>query len=138
MSSKQTLSGKTDSLLMQQLDQPKSSDELVQAWFRLKSGDSADSASSSPEEITSLANSLVQRVKDQLGVEVQSIHVLPNLNSFMIAAHPAFVRELIRQPEVESARSTNVPGLGLIQPVKSQPVELPSPKKKSHIGKRSK
>ena len=137
MSQNSASSGKADSLLMQQLDQPKSSDELVQAWFRLKPDKAADSASA-PEQITSLAHSIVQRVTKQTGVDAHSVSVLPNLNSFMVAAHPAFLRELIHQPEIESARSTNVPGFGLIEPVKSEPVKLESAerhKPKSRIGK---
>jgi hypothetical protein len=117
-----SLGTKADQNLLQQLETQHATGDAVQAWFRLKSDPL--SQASGAQETTTVANSLVQRVKEHLGEEAESFKILPNLNSFMVSARPAFVRELIHQPEVESARSTNVPGFGLIQPVKSEPVEV--------------
>jgi hypothetical protein len=112
------LSTKADSNLLEQLDALGSSTEPFQVWFRLAQ------VPGSAEDPTSLANSVVERVKKHIGEEVQSFKVLPNLNSFMVSASPDFVRELIDQPEIESARSTNVAGFGLIKPVKVTPVQI--------------
>jgi len=121
----ETLTAKADTHLLQQLDALDSSAEPLQAWFRLKTS-APSGAEATADHTTSLANSLVERVRQHVGEGAQSLKVLPNLNSFMISARPGFVRELIHQPEIESARSANVAGFGLIKPVKSEPVRISS------------
>jgi hypothetical protein len=66
----------------------------------------------------------VKRVRQHIGEAAQSLKVLPHLNSLMISARPDVVRELIHQPEIESAGSANVAGFGLIKPVKSEPMRI--------------
>jgi hypothetical protein len=120
MSIAKVSSGKTNSLLSQQLDQSKGSDKTLQAWFQLK----PESDPSSSQDVASTANRVIDRVKDQIGKSADSVKLLPNLSSFMVSAHPDFIRELIKQPEISLARSTDVPDFGLIRPVKSEPVRL--------------
>jgi len=71
----------------------------------------------------------VKRVAQRVGQPAHSLKVLPNLGAFIVSGSPDFVRELIHQPEIESARSTNQP-LTLIKPVESREVSLPRPSRR--------
>lgn len=118
MSTSKVSGERVSSLLSKQLDQ--SNGRVLQAWFQLK----PDSPSLSSNGVASTARSVLERVEDQLGRGAESVKVLPNLNSFIVSAHPDFIRAVSRQPEIQSAKPTDVPNFGLIEPAKSVPVKL--------------
>ena len=127
MSAAQTRSN-ADADLLQQLESAGSGGAPVQAWVRLKpKGPSQDAAS--PRETETSTQAVVKRVAQRVGQPAHSLKVLPNLGAFIVSGSPDFVRELIHQPEIESARSTNQP-LTLIQPVESREVSLPRPSRR--------
>ena len=68
---------------------------------------------------------VVQRVQQRVGHAADSLEVLPKLGALVVRGSPAFVRELIHQPEIESAHSTSQP-VTLIPPVESREVRLPA------------
>ena len=99
-----------DAGLLRELDSAAGDGSFVQAWVRLK-----------PKAAT---ESLVQRVEQRVGHPADSLQLLPNLGALVVRGSSAFVRELIHQPEIESAHSTSQP-LTLIRPVESREVRLP-------------
>ena len=99
-----------DAGLLRELDSAAGDGSFVQAWVRLK-----------PDAAT---ESVVQRVAQRVGHPADSLKLLPNLGALVVRGSPAFVRELIHQPEIQSAHSTSQP-LGLIPPVESREVRLP-------------
>jgi hypothetical protein len=99
-----------DAGLLRELDSAAGDGSFVQAWVRLK-----------PETST---QNVVQRVERRVGHAADSLKLLPNLGALIVRGSPAFVRELIHQPEIESAHSTSQP-VTLIPPVESREVSLP-------------
>ena len=98
-----------DAGLLRELDSAAGDGSFVQAWVRLK-----------PETST---QSVVQRVEQRVGHAADSLKLLPNLDALIVRGSPAFVRELIHQPEIESAHSTSHP-LAPIAPVESLDVDM--------------
>src|SRR5690349_19629668 len=110
-----------DAGLLRELDSAAGDGSFVQAWVRLK-----------PETAT---DRVVQRVEQRVGHRADSLELLPNLSALVVRGSPAFVRELIHQPEIESAHSTSQP-LTLIPPVESRDVRLPRARRPSSRRKR--
>jgi len=110
-----------DARLLRQLDSAASDGSFVQAWVRLKS--------------QAATKRVVRRVEQRVGHPADSLQLLPNLGALVVRGSSAFVRELIDQPEIESAHSTSQP-LTLIQPVESREVQLPRTRRPSSRRKR--
>ena len=126
-----------DAGLLQQLDSAGSDGTPVQAWVRLKPR-AASREAASPEETESSTQAVVRRIEQRVGQPAHSVKVLPNLGAFIVSGSSDFVRELIHEPEIESARSTDQP-LGLIRPVESHEVSLPrSPRRRARPAARRK
>jgi hypothetical protein len=94
----------------------------VQAWARLRVKDAEQTTG--PADTESVTHDVLRRVKNRVGYEAESIHVLPNLGVFIVSANPEFIRELKRQPEIASVKPTNEPDLTLIHEVKSNEVSV--------------
>ena len=62
-----------------------------------------------PAFTEALARELVDRVRDSTGREAVDVHVFRNLGRFVVAADAAFLRELLAQPEVDSALANRRP-----------------------------
>ncbi len=122
-------SNKTNDLLVQQLQAAEAKGGPVQAWFRLRSGDSAQPAAS-PEQTEKLAHQIVERAKNRVGQSVDALNVQRQLGTFTVLAQPALLKEIMNQPEIDFAGATQVSEFGLIKPVKSQPVKLQTPTRK--------
>lgn len=99
-----------DAGLLRELDSAAGDGSFVQAWVRLKPA-------------TSTRN-VVQRVEQRVGHPADLLKLLPNLGALVVRGSSAFVRELIHQPEIQSAHSTSQP-LELIPPIESREVRLP-------------
>ena len=110
--------------LQQQLDAAHATGASVQAWVRLKPK-LASQAAASPDDTKTSTQKIVKRVEQRTGQPPHSVKVLPNLGAFIVSGPSSFVRELIDQPEIESARSTGAP-LELIRPVETSPAKLPA------------
>jgi len=117
------MEAKIDPELLRQLDQTTASQEPVEVVVRLRSADPGRTVAA-PEKTEGMAHQIVDRVKVQLGRPFARMNIFRNLGSFVIAADPSFVRELIGQPEVAAAMANRQPGEALIPPVHSRPVEL--------------
>jgi hypothetical protein len=125
----------THELLAQQLQTAEAEGQPVQAWFRLKAK-GVQKAAPSPEQTDALAQKIVDRAKTASGKSVNALTVQPYLGTFTVLAHPALVKEIMSQPEVETGGATHVPGVELIRPVESKPVKLPLQHKKRRAKQR--
>jgi hypothetical protein len=123
---------KIDPELVKQLDATAASqDTKVEAVIRLKPDD-ASQIVPAPEKTETLASDLMERVKGQVGKSATRYNVFRNLGSFVVSAHPSFIRELISQPEVASAVANQQPESAAIPPVEKRPVPAgKAPRRKS-------
>lgn len=94
------MSAKVHPELLQQLDQP---DRLVQAVLQLQMQQDAE-AMASPEDVEKLARDVLQRASVEAGHSAGRTNILRNLGTIIVEATPDFVRSLINQPEVVTAR----------------------------------
>lgn len=92
---------KIDPLLLEELSEAEQSNSDVEAVVRLRppSGNSI----LVPPVTKSLAEELLQRVAGSVGFNAEFVNIFRNLGSFLVVAQPAFLRELISQPEVAAA-----------------------------------
>jgi hypothetical protein len=74
----------------------------VQAVFFL---DSASAASDDPKEVDARVRKLLRRVAQKSHERPAVVNVFGNLGSFVVQAPPAFLRDLIEQPEIRHARA---------------------------------
>jgi DNA polymerase II small subunit/DNA polymerase delta subunit B len=75
---------------------------LLQAVVQLRATYDPD-AIPSPDEVTKLANMVLERVATTVGHSASRTNVLRNVASLIVEADPKFMRALIQQPEVVSA-----------------------------------
>ncbi len=68
-----------------------------------------------PNQVEELARTLLERVERSVGVGARDVNVFRHLSSFVVSASPAFVRELLQQPEIASAMANRQPS---IEPIK--------------------
>lgn len=78
----------------------------VQAVFFL---DPAAASTGDPKEVDTRVRKLLRRVERTSRERPAVVNVFRNLGSFVVQAPPAFLRDLIEQPEIRHARA-NRPG----------------------------
>jgi hypothetical protein len=111
---------KADPELLRQLEADDDSDEPVVAVVRLKPEDPSQIVPP-PERTAEIAESVLERVKQQVGGEERH-NVFQNLGYFVVAANRPFIRELISQPEVAKVIANQQPGSAVAEPVERRPV----------------
>ncbi len=112
---------KTDPELRRQMDAAASGNAPIEAVFRLRSKGPSQVAVP-PDETEALVQEVIKRVERRSGVAVGDCHVFRNLGFFVVSAKPAFLRELLAQPEIASAMANRQPGEALIPPKGKRPV----------------
>jgi hypothetical protein len=75
-----------------------------------------------PGSIEKLARTVLDRVAAAAGVTYSDINVFGNLGAFAISAEPAFLRALIRAPEIAAATASRRGKGMLISPRRKRPV----------------
>jgi len=60
-------------------------------------------------ERISAPHALLQRVEQRIGLHPQAVNVFQQLGSFVVVAAPAFLAELLTQPEVHAAMANRQP-----------------------------
>jgi hypothetical protein len=108
---------KTDTELAKQLKSATKENNLVEAVVKLKP-DVPSEIVPSAERTEELTNRVLERVKKQSGQSASRYNVFRNLGSFVVSAHPTFIQELIRQPEVGSIIANQQPGSAMIPPIR--------------------
>jgi hypothetical protein len=81
----------------------------VEAVFELKPADQSQSFLE-PEETERLTKAVLQRVGKLTSDEPQHVHVFRNLGRFVVSAEPQFLKALLAQPEISSAKANQRPG----------------------------
>lgn len=94
---------------------------LVQAIVQIRSANDPKTIPS-PEESTTLANSVLERVAERVGCRPSRTNILRNLATIVVEAPPAFIRSLIEQPEVISAIPNQSEESPFIPPKRKRPV----------------
>jgi hypothetical protein len=62
------------------------------------------------EQTERLARQLLERIERSTGIGPRAVNVFQHLGSFLVVAEPAFLDELLAQPEVRSAVANRQPG----------------------------
>jgi hypothetical protein len=62
-----------------------------------------------PEQTQALTTGLLKRVEQRTGLRPQAVNVFRQLDSFVVVAAPAFLTELLSQPEVHGAMANRQP-----------------------------
>ena len=112
---------KVDPELLKQIDTVAADDDPVEAVFMLRPDDPMQIAAS-PERTEELTREILQRVEAKIGSGANRVNVFRNLGTFAISAKPAFLRELLAEPEVASAMANRQQGEAYIQPHNIEPV----------------
>lgn len=112
----------TDPELVRQMHAATGDDASVEAVFMLAPEDPSQIVPS-PERTEELTRHLLERVKARIGKGAVDFNVFRNMGSFVVSAHPAFLRELIAQPEIASAMANQ-------QPRTEQPEQKPTSRAK--------
>ena len=68
-----------------------------------------DQIAADPDRTEALALEILNRVKERVGSGAKTVNVFRNLGSFVVAADPGFLRELVAQPEIASALANRRP-----------------------------
>jgi hypothetical protein len=105
----QASEAKADPELRRQLGTAAALRTTIEAVIRLKP-DARLHAELSPEQTEAATQALLARVAARTGSQARDCAVLRNLGCFVVAADAPFIRELLRQPEVESAAANRQPG----------------------------
>ena len=98
----------TDPELVRQMRAATGADGSVEAVFMLAPEDPSQIVPS-PERTKELTRQLLERVKARIGRAAADVNVFHNMGSFVVSAHPDFLRELIAQPEIASAMANQQP-----------------------------
>jgi hypothetical protein len=112
----------TDPELVRQMHAATGDDASVEAVFMLAPEDPSQIVPS-PERTEELTRHLLERVKARIGKAAGDFNVFRHMGSFVVSAHPAFLRELIAQPEIASAMANQ-------QPQAEQPAKKPTSRAK--------
>ena len=106
---------KTDPELLRQLEQAKSGGNEVQAVFALRTPDSSQKFLT-PDQTQAMVENLLRRLQQETGETPRDYNVFKNLGSFVVAASPTFISNLLEQDEIASAVANRQPGGALIPP----------------------
>ena len=119
---------KVDKELMNQL--AVADDGTVEAVVKLKPA--GTQIVSPPERTEKLTKRLLDRTSKKSGHKPERYNVFRNLGSFVVAAKPGFIRELISQPEVSAVIANQQVGSAMIAPVKKKAVSSLHPKRQQN------
>ena len=118
---------KVDKELMNQL--AAAHDGTVEAVVKLKPA--GTQIVPAPERMEKLTKRVLDRTSKNSGHKPERYNVFRNLGSFVVAANPGFIRELISQPEVSAVIANQQVGSAMIAPVKKRAVSSLHPKRQT-------
>jgi hypothetical protein len=110
---------KTDPVLLEQLDAATQRRKSIDAVFTLRL---PGRKAVEPGGIEKLARKVLDRIAAAAGVTYGDVNVFGNLGAFAISAEPAFLRALIRAPEIAAATASRRGKGMLIRPRRKRPV----------------
>ena len=109
----------TDPELTRQMHAASAAGDDIEAVFTLAPDEAAEGVRS-PEETEDLTHRVLKRVTSRVGQPEKKLNIFGNIGSFVISAHPSFVKELIAQPEIATAIANRQPEPPPVNPVKKR------------------
>jgi len=113
---------KTDVELLRQLNAAAAEDTPVEAVFRLQHSRGSASTVGLPDKVEALVHDVIKRVERQSGSTVTDYNIFRNLGFFVVSAKPAFLKEMLAQPEIASATANRQPDEIMIRPKRKRVV----------------
>lgn len=91
---------KTDPELLRQIDAVQTNNESIQAVFSLalplkKLLD--------PKQVEETTNQVLERAEKEVGSKPKDVNIFKNLGSFVVSADASFIRQIIDDPDIETA-----------------------------------
>jgi hypothetical protein len=126
MVAKHSVVAKTDSALKQQLAEATEGGE-IEAVVKLKPDSPGEIVPTAPRT-TEITEKILKRVARTMGKPASRFNVFKNFGSFVVSSDPAFIKELMAQPEVATVMANRQYESAFIEPVESKP--LPTEKQK--------
>ena len=120
---KVTSKAKIDSALRALLENATTDSAPIAAVVKLRPSDETQ-VKLPPEETQRVAETVLERVRQQVGEKEQDYYVLDMLGAFNLVAAPHFIVNLLNQPEVASAFSAEGEGSAYIPPRNVKEVHL--------------
>jgi hypothetical protein len=120
---KLTSSARVDPALRDLLENAKADSAAIAAVVKLRPKDETQ-RKLPPEEMQQVAETVLERVRQQAGEKEQDYYVLEMLGAFNLVASPHFIANLLNQPEVASAFSAEGEGSAYIPPRNVKEVQL--------------
>jgi hypothetical protein len=99
---------KVDPELLRQLDAASAARSPVAAVIGLRP-QGEDTVVLTAEQTERLSRQLLERTERSTGVGAQAVNVFQHLGSLLVVAEPAFLAELLAQPEIRSAMANRQP-----------------------------
>ena len=99
---------RVDAELLRQLDAAGTTGSPVEAVIGLRPS-GQDAGALTPEQTERLSRQLLERVERRTGVGARAVNVFEHLGSVLVVAEPAFLVELLAQPEIRSAVANRQP-----------------------------
>jgi len=99
---------KVDPELLRQLDAASAARSPVAAVIGLRPPGKGAAILTS-EQTERLSRRLLERIERSIGIGARAVNVFQHLGSFVVVAEPAFLVELLAQPEVRSAVANRQP-----------------------------
>jgi hypothetical protein len=98
---------KVDPELLRQLDAASAAGSPVAAVIGLRP--QGGGAALTPEQTERLSRQLLERTERSVGSGARAVNVFQYLGSFLVVAEPAFLLELLAQPEIRAAMANRQP-----------------------------
>jgi hypothetical protein len=98
---------KVDPELLRQLDAARAAGSPVAAVIGLRP--QGEGAILTAEQTERLARQLLERIERSTGTGARAVNVFQHLGSLLVVAEPAFLAELLAQPEIRSAVANRQP-----------------------------
>ena len=97
---------KTDPELLRQIDSVETNNDSIQAVFSLalplkKLLD--------PKQVEEKTNQVLERVEREVGSKPKEVNIFKNLGSFLVSADASFIRQVINDPDIDTAVANKQP-----------------------------
>jgi hypothetical protein len=99
-----------DPALQRELEDAERAERPLEAVVFLRAPQAA--APPTPEQTERVVEGLLRRTERDTGERAASVNVFRNLHSFALAASPSFIRSLLKDERVASARANRASGSG--------------------------
>ncbi len=97
---------KTDPELLRQIDAVETDDDSIQAVFSLAL---PMKKLLDPKQVEETTNQVLERAEKEVGSKPKNVNIFKNLGSFTVSADASFIRQIIDDPDIDSAVANKQP-----------------------------